>query len=194
MSNPVIYWVIGGLLILFFFFLIWKFTQTWRVWHVLFAFFVFSAALAMCVFAALALRTHNTWRTQFTKLSDELAKEELARNELLHGALGEVVQSQASIRSATGDERRELIDRGRVWRGCVPVQAMPDDTVMVNTATAPAVPPGVEPAAGADPAAAGGATPAAAGATPATPGATPAAPRQRHRLRRRPLRPRSTKT
>lgn len=171
MSNPVIYWVIGGLLVLFFFFLIWKFTQTWRVWHILAMFFMFAAALAMCGFAALSLRTHNTWRTQFTKLSRELEKEEQARTELLHGPIGEVIQSKPSIRSAIGDERRELIDRGRVWRGCIPLQAMPDDTVVVNTSAAPAVPPGVEPAA--EPAAPGeGAAPANGGAAPAAPAAT----------------------
>jgi hypothetical protein len=175
MNNPVIYWVIGGLLILFFFFLTYKFTKTWRIWHVLFAFLVFAAALALCVVAALSLRTHQMWRSQATQYSRQIIVEKATRDELLYGDPLEAVQSKPSIRSVTAQVQRALINRGRVWRGCTPAQAAADDTVVVNIPVT-AAPPADAAAGPAAPVPAPAPAPAAPGAKPEPAPAKPAAP------------------
>ena len=127
----------------------------------LFAFFVFSAAIALCIFASATLRTHSVWRIEARDQTKALEKEQDQRDELLHGNLLEVVQTKPSIREVTAEVRRVQIDRGRVWRGCLPAQPAADDTVTVSTvAAAPAVGDAAAPAGGA--AAAAGAAGAAA--------------------------------
>lgn len=146
MNNPIIYWVICGLLTLFFFFLTYKFTKTWRIWHVIFAFLVYGASIALLIYVSATYRTHNSWRVLVRDQSAQLKQLKEERDLMLYGQLTEVIQSEPSIRSATARLRRATIDRGRVWRGCTPGQAQPDDTVTVNTVAAP--PPGAEAAPG----------------------------------------------
>jgi len=133
MNNPVIYWVIGGLLILFFFYLIYQFTSTWRIWHIIFMFLVFAASIAMCAYISMTLRTHNAWRTVVRQQSEQIVDLKIDRDSMLYGDLLQVDQSDPSIRSLNAMLGRALIDRGRVWRECVPAQPAADDTVQVST-------------------------------------------------------------
>jgi hypothetical protein len=136
MNNPIIYWVIGGLLILFYFYLIYRFTKTWRVWHVMFAFLVFSAALTLLVFASMTLRTLNAWRTLAEQQKEQIEAEQQTRDDMLYGNLTEVIQTTPSVRSLKAQLRRSELDRGRVWRGCTHSQPTPNDSVTVNTVPA----------------------------------------------------------
>lgn len=172
MNNPIIYYVIGGLLFVFFCFLTYKFVATWRVWHILTMFFLFLAVVAMCVMVALSYRTHHTWRTQAFALGQQLVKEVSSNEEVRYGNPIELVQSNPSIRSVNADEQRALMNRGRVWRGCMPAQAADDDTVTVST---PAPPAAAAAASAAAPApAAAPAAPGAAAPAPAAPAPKPA--------------------
>ncbi|MEX0820180.1 MAG: hypothetical protein WD070_11335, partial [Pirellulaceae bacterium] len=63
MDNPVIYQALGALLVLFFLFLTYMFTKTWRWFHVVCTFFVFGASIAFCCYAAMSYKTHAAWRT-----------------------------------------------------------------------------------------------------------------------------------
>lgn len=144
MDNPVIYQALGALLVLFFLYLTYMFTKTWRWFHVTCAFFVFGASIALICYAAMSYKTHAAWRT--VELKNRLAAEKAQAefDTLMYGDRSEVVQTVPSIRTQNAKFARMVFDRGRVWRGCTP-QGPPqgDGSVAVST-----VPPGA-----ADPAA-----------------------------------------
>ncbi|MEO8498931.1 MAG: hypothetical protein ABI614_28035, partial [Planctomycetota bacterium] len=144
MDNPVIYQALGALLVLFFLFLTYMFTKTWRWFHIVCIFFVFGASLAFCGYAAMTYKTHAAWRTVARKNQIDAEKARAEYELLMFGNLAEVVQTTPSIRTQNAKFARMIFDRGRVWRECTP-QGPPaaDGSVTVST-----VPPGA-----ADPAA-----------------------------------------
>ncbi|MFV1968119.1 MAG: hypothetical protein ACC628_22065 [Pirellulaceae bacterium] len=137
MNNPVIYWVIGGLLILFFCYLMYQFTKTWRVWHVIFMFLVFSAAIALCAYISMTLRTHSAWRTIVRQQTEQVGELRTERDSMLYGNLVQVVQLDPSIRSLNAEIGRVLMDRGRVWRECQAARPGADDSVVVTLPPTP---------------------------------------------------------
>mgnify|MGYP005840377651 CR=1 FL=1 len=154
MNNPIIFMVIGALLILFFCYLTYRSTATWRVWHVLFAFLVFAASLALCVITSATLRTHNAWRMVAGDQADQIEKLQKENEQLVSGDPMQPVPTTPCLRNIHAQVRRMLIDRGRVWRGCTPSQVAPDGSVTVSTVAAvpPAPPPSPEAGAAAPPA------------------------------------------
>lgn len=144
MDNPVIYQALGALLVLFFFFLTYMFTKTWRWFHVVCTFFVFGASIAFCCYVAMSYKTHAAWRT--IELKNRKAAETAQKDfeMLMFGNRAEVVQTTPSIRTQNAKFARLIFDRGRVWRGCSP-QGPPQANGSVTVST---VPPGT-----ADPAA-----------------------------------------
>jgi len=123
MNNPVILWVIVGLLILFFFYLVYQGTRTWRVWHVIFVFLVFASAVALSFVVSGTLKVHNIWRTMVRDQTQQIETLTKDRDQLLHGDPALIIQKTPCIESLDGQLRRITVDRGRVWRECTPAQA-----------------------------------------------------------------------
>ncbi len=133
MDNPLVFQAIGGLLVIFYIFLLVMCWKTWRFTHVFFAFLVFGAAATFLIFAACVLKTHAAWRTHFEQYTVALAKVKAENETLLHGDLEQVKQEQESIRSLRAELERVVVDRGRIWRECQPVQQVSPGTYRVRT-------------------------------------------------------------
>jgi len=144
MNNPLVLYVIGGLLVAFFIFLLVMCWKTWRFMHIFFSFLVFVGAVAFLWLASMTLKTHNNWRTPYEAYTKEIAKAEAEMQGYLHGDLTDVEQSEDSLRSLRAELDRELVDRGRVWRECTPMQAVDADTFQVRTVPA-SLPQGTNP-------------------------------------------------
>ncbi len=144
MNNAIIYQVIGGLLILFFFYLTYMFTKTWRWLHVVAVFFVFAASIALIAYAAMSNRTHMAWKKDVTQKRDAIERETAARDQLLEGDLAEVIPTQLSIRDLDTRLGRVILDRGRVWRNCFPAPPA-GGTVTLTTFDAATLPEGATP-------------------------------------------------
>jgi hypothetical protein len=138
MDNPVLYQALGGLLVLFFLFLVFMFTKTWRWFHVVCMFFVFGAAVTFCFYAAMSYKTHAAWRTIVVKNRKKAEELETEFDTLMYGDRTQVVQEIPSIRTQNARFARLVFDRGRVWRECTPQGPQPDGTVVVNTVPASA--------------------------------------------------------
>jgi hypothetical protein len=146
-NEVVIVQILAVVLILFFCFVTYMNTKTWRATHVTFLFLVFGAALAFSVYASLILKTRKAWQ----KISGELElREEKATANVKNSMYGtDADPGLAAWREAV---RRELIDRGRVWRDCAVVGVQKQEpeagsenaTVVVNLRTAPENDPGTK--------------------------------------------------
>jgi len=114
----IIFQVLGGVLALFFIFLTYMNTKTWRWVHVTFMFLVFAASFTFCIYAAMTLKTRDTW----IGLDDKTGKEvEKTQGELERKTRGDPKDPSApSLVSARAELAETIIDRGRVWRGCIP--------------------------------------------------------------------------
>ena len=148
-DNAIIFQVLGGLALLFFFFLTYMNTKTWHWLHVTMMFFVLCSAVAFMVFAAMELRTRTTWMERVAKLEKDLETKEASARLLLDGPDNEVTPQTPSVKSLTAELSRVLVDRGRVWRDAVPT-VNPDRTItlaMVGPAADPAGVPPLDPTA-----------------------------------------------
>ncbi len=136
MSNPLVCQILGGVLALFFIFLLVMCWKTWRILHILSAFFVFAAVCTFLAFASFVLKTQAAWRVRYETHKVAVAKEEVEQVKLLQGDLIAVQQTEECIRSARAKLDDEVLDRGRVWRECTPVAAVDADTFRVKTVPA----------------------------------------------------------
>lgn len=136
MSNPLVCQILGGVLTLFFIFLLVMCWKTWRILHILSAFFVFAAVCAFLAFASFVLKTQAAWRDHYEAHKVAIAKKEVEQSKLLQGDLIAVQQTEECIRSARAKLDDEELDRGRVWRECTPMAAVDPDTFRVKTVPA----------------------------------------------------------
>ncbi|MDA1053835.1 MAG: hypothetical protein O3C40_25585 [Planctomycetota bacterium] len=136
MDNPVIYQALGALLVLFFLFLTYMFTKTWRWFHVVCTFFVFGASIAFCCYVAMSYKTRAAWLSIERKNRLEMEKAEAEHETLMYGDRSEVVQTKPSIRTQNATFARTVFDRGRVWRECTP-QGAPQGDGSVSVSTVP---------------------------------------------------------
>jgi hypothetical protein len=120
MNQPIIYQVVGGLLVLFFFYLTYMFTKTWRWLQTTMAFLVFAASIFLCVYAAMTVRAHTGWKTLAWQQQNQLATLQAEREKLLYGDLLAAVQTEPSLQTLNAQLGRILLDRGRVWKNCSP--------------------------------------------------------------------------
>ena len=120
MDNPLVLQIVGGLLAVFFIFLMVMCWKTWRFTHIFFSFLVFAGTAAFLWIASMSLKTHHEWRTHFEAYTKAIAKAEAENEKYQHGDLNEVKQSDESIRSLRAKLDRSLVERGRVWRECTP--------------------------------------------------------------------------
>lgn len=136
MSNPLVCQILGGVLALFFIFLLVMCWKTWRILHILSAFFVFAGAVAFMALGSYVLKTQAAWRKHYETHTVALAKAEAEQVKLLQGDLIAVQQTEDCIRSARAKLNDEVLDRGRVWRECTPIAAVDADTFKVKTVPA----------------------------------------------------------
>jgi len=147
-NEAVIVQILAVVLILFFCFVTYMNTKTWRATHVTFLFLVFGAALAFSVYASLNLKTRKAWQKINVELEKRQDKAVISVKESMYGTSKDN-PGLAAWREAV---RRELIDRGRVWRDCAVtgIQKQPPEagsenaTVVVNVRTAPENDPGTK--------------------------------------------------
>jgi hypothetical protein len=139
MNNPIIYQVVGGLLSVLFLFLTYMFTKTWRWPHVTIMFFVFAAAVCLTAFTAMSVRTHVGWKSVAVNQRRQIEDLTDTHTDLLTGDPAELVHTDLSFRELSARMNRVLLDRGRVWRNCVPTGITPEGSVTVTT-TPPEMP------------------------------------------------------
>ncbi len=144
MSNPLVIQIIGGLLAIFFIFLMVMCWKTWRVTHILFTFFVFAGTVTFFAFASFVLKTHAAWRSHYVDYSAAIEQAEAEQEMLLQGDLLEAEQSEDCIRSLRAELNDAVVDRGRVWPECTLTGPIDADTFRVRTVPA-SLPPTTQP-------------------------------------------------
>lgn len=132
----IIFQVLGVLLALFFIFLTYMNTKTWRWVHVTFTFFVFGATIAFLVYAAMTLRTRLAWQDYHDDLEKKVATATEQVELLTQGDPKDLENKTPSVASLSADLARAISDRGRVWRGLVATGA-PDASGALTLTTAP---------------------------------------------------------
>jgi len=135
MNNPVLWQVGIGVLTLYFFFLMYMFTKTWRWFHVTMMLFVYGASIATVVYVSMTLKTHNAWRTLVREQRKLVAELSAQRDMLTFGDIAKREQTTTPIRELHARLNRSILDRGRIWRGCA-ITSGPaaNGVVTVNTA------------------------------------------------------------
>ncbi len=118
MDNPLIFQILGVVLVLFFCFLTYMNTRVWRATHVTFAFLVFAASIGFLVYAALTIKTHSIWKDRAQKLEIKIKEKEALADLAKNGVMSEIPQTTPNVRLVQQQIAREVVDRGRVWRGC----------------------------------------------------------------------------
>src|SRR5262245_9435807 len=128
-----IFQVLGAVLVLFFIFLTYMSAKSWRWVHVTFLFLVFVASVTFCVYAAMTLKTRAAWIKLHDSLEKQLATTETDLEQTTRGDPKDWEGKSASLYSLREELGRTILDRGRVWRGCVPnINARGD--ILVQTA------------------------------------------------------------
>jgi len=131
----IVYQIGGALLALFFIFLTYMNTKTWRWLHVTVMFLVFVASATFCVYAAMTLKTRAAWLKLQDNLEKQVATVEGELERVTRGDPNDAEGKTASVFSVREELGRTVIDRGRVWRGCVP--AIRPGVIMVQTSPPP---------------------------------------------------------
>ncbi len=174
-EYALIFQILGGLLAIFFIFVTVMNTKTWRWLHVTALFLVFCATVGFMPIAAMSTKTQFEWTKTHAKLTKRLDETSKQYRDLVEGDAGSPDGGQNSLTNLRNAYSNFVIDRGRVFRQCVPTLNPADGTVNVQVPLA-----AIAPAGGAAPAAAPPADPAAPpadpAAAPADPAAAPAAP------------------
>ena len=146
-DYAIIFQILGVLLALFFIFLTVMNFKTWRWLHALTTFAVFCAVATFMVYAALVMKTRLAWEESDAKFKENYEKEAKNVEKVINGDPAEPASVNTSLTYYRNELARALVDRGRVWRHCIPAGNAADGTVMVtmNLGAAPAAP--VDPAA-----------------------------------------------
>jgi hypothetical protein len=113
MDNPIIFQVLAALVVLFFIYLTYMNTKTWRWLHVTMTFLVFVASFAFCVYAAMTLKTRAKWIKDHDSLQTQLDNTQQDIERVTRG-------DAESLFAVREEVARTVLDRGRVWRGTVP--------------------------------------------------------------------------
>jgi hypothetical protein len=130
----IVFQIVAALVVLAFIFLTYLNTKTWRWVHVTFTFLVFVAAFTFCVYAAMTLKTRAKWIKDHDSLEKQLAT---TQEELERVTRGDPAGTTESVLSVREELARTVVDRGRVWRGCIPTGANQNFVVTVATSPPP---------------------------------------------------------
>ncbi len=114
-NYAIIVQIVAVVLILFFCFVTYMNTKTWRATHVVFLFLVFGAAITFSVYASLILKTRKAWQEKVEKLAKQEVETEQKVADVIHGNSKDPAQQLGIIHYA-GAVYRTTVDRGRVWR------------------------------------------------------------------------------
>lgn len=159
-DYAIVYQVLGVLLVLFFGFITYMNTKTWRWLHVMMVLLVFMMVPTFWVYAAMVMKTRKAWMTLYQKLDTEVKRYEDNIAILQRGEENDVKAERDSVYAKTEELRRLILDRGRVWRNCTPAGVQGGSlTLNVPAGVAPPPPPPMpmpmpmpmDPAAPADP-------------------------------------------
>lgn len=128
MDNPIIFQILLALVALFFIFLTYMNTKTWRWLHVTITIILFIACIPFGVYAAMAMKTRLAWIDLYDKLDKELATTTNAFELATYGDPADVEGNTESVVDLRGKLGRVILDRGRVWRGvtATPATATPN--------------------------------------------------------------------
>jgi hypothetical protein len=132
-EYAIIFQVLGALAALFFIFLTYMSTKTWRWMHVTATFFVFAATIAFCVYAAMTLKTRANWIKLHDNLEKQLSTTDTELEKVTQGDPKDIEGKEPSVLSLREELARIVIDRGRVWRGCIPVIDRRTGVILVRT-------------------------------------------------------------
>ncbi|MDX1946517.1 MAG: hypothetical protein SFU86_14040 [Pirellulaceae bacterium] len=114
MDNPLLFQILLVLVGLFFIFLTYMNTKTWRWLHVMFTFLVFGASIAFTVYASLTLKTRAAWISYHDKMEKDSIQ---AKKDLELVTIGDPADAtKPSIVNYREDISRAILDRGRVWK------------------------------------------------------------------------------
>ncbi len=112
--------------------------RRWNAWHLVFSVLLFIMSVVFMGFAALSLKTRN-WLEYRDRMAERLTQVEEQADKLLYGDPTEV-NAEPSVTDLRAALTRTMIDRGRVWRDCLPTE-LANGTVTVTT-----TPQGMDPA------------------------------------------------
>jgi hypothetical protein len=119
-SMTIIFQIVAALVVLLFIFLTYMNTKTWRWVHVTCTFLVFVASFTFCVYAAMTLKTRAKWVKEHDNLEKQLATTEAELLRVTRGDPNDVESKTQSVLSLREELARTVLDRGRVWRNCIP--------------------------------------------------------------------------
>lgn len=120
-NSGLIVQILAVVLILFLCFVTYMNTKTWRATHVTFLFLVFGASLAFAVYASLILKTRKAWLQKVETLTADLETKSKEADVKLNGqpVVPKAKLDEFGLRDYKSALHREIIDRGRVWRGLI---------------------------------------------------------------------------
>ncbi|MCH2125990.1 MAG: hypothetical protein MK165_14450 [Pirellulaceae bacterium] len=136
-NSSIIIQAIGILGILFVIFAAVMSRKTFHWFHITMFVFVFGAAITCVFYASYVSKTRITWLKAFDKLEADVQQKEKEVDEIEFGDLTVDVQKEppdpeAPLVSCRNAIRRELTDRGPVWRECV-IQNIAFPNLVVST-------------------------------------------------------------
>jgi hypothetical protein len=117
---PIAFQALAAIVALFVIFLTYMSTKTWRWPHVTLLFLVFVATFAFCIYAGMTLKTRAAWIKLHDKLEADFATAADQLEKTTRGDPKDVEGKTESLVSVREQLARTIIDRGRVWRGCIP--------------------------------------------------------------------------
>jgi hypothetical protein len=140
-QYAIVFQVLLVLLVLFFGFITYMNTKTWKWVHVTFLLLVFFAAPTFGVYAALTMKTRFAWMKWVQEHADEVDKVQKSVALLQRGEPDDIKAERDAVFTRREELSRLIMDRGRVWRNCTPTVQGGAVTLQVPVAAAPAPPP-----------------------------------------------------
>ncbi len=98
-------------------------TRAWQIGHVLILIGLFLFSVVMLVLAGLVVHTELGWRKAHRDLAKKVESKESELRHLTQGPLLDPPEEKKSIPELKSLLDRQLVNRGRVWRGAAPVGA-----------------------------------------------------------------------
>ena len=134
----IIFQVLLGVVALFFIFLTYMNTKTWRWVHVTFMFLVFAASVTFSIYAAMTLKTRSFWVGTHDKTEKQVEDLQKQLETVTRGNPQD--PAAPSLVSVRAELAETVIDRGRVWRGCLPNFGQGNITVATAPPPDPSLP------------------------------------------------------
>jgi hypothetical protein len=149
-DYAIIFQGLAGLLAVFFIILTYLNTKTWQWPHITALFLVFIATMVFSFYAAMVMRTRMNWIKYHDTLEKSVSDAEPRVEKLIHGDPLDVEGKTPSVIGLREKLNQVILDRGRVWRNCVPTAPLNPQTGTVTlTMGPPTDPTAPPPAAGA---------------------------------------------